>query len=281
MAKEDVVHQHTVPVCYLANFGVDGNKGRKSKIYFCNVVDRKYGLASVEKMPVENYFYDIEELGEDKQIIENLLVQVEGELATLLRKVLDSVIINKKERTENKIHLFDSDREQLSAQLAVQIARCRSFRDYLGNLYSQIKMKIKDFVELPEYTDEDIKRAHMRDMFTSQTSNFYANLFDDRHFLFLINHTNIPFITSDNPVITIDNRTAKEQLFSPVLKEITFFFPLSPYLAIEVFHKDILKEDLLCFDIYNEKIIASFNGNMVKNCTRFLFSNQNLKPNNK
>lgn len=281
MVKEEVVHQHTVPVCYLANFGVDGNKGRKSKIYFCNVVDRKYGLASVEKMPVENYFYDIEELGKDKQIIEKFLGQVEGDFAELLRKILGSVILDEKERAENKISLIDSERKQLSFQLAMQITRSKDFRNYFENFYLQLKSTFNGFVEIPEYTKDDFQRLHTTDILSFHSSNFYTNLLDDRHILFLINHTKVPFITSDNPVIEIDNRKVQEQPISPASKEITFFFPLSPDVAIEVFHKELLKDDLLCLDIYNERIIGAFNGNMINKASRFLFSNKNLNPNNK
>lgn len=278
MAKEEVVHQHTVPVCYLANFGVDGNKGRKSKIYFFNVVDRKYGLASVEKMPVENCFYDIEELGEDKQIIENLLGEVEGNFAELLRKILGSVIIDEKERTENKISLTDSERKQLSFQLAMQITRSRDFRNYFENFYLELKNSFNGFVEIPEYTKDDFQRWHTTDILSFRSSKFYTNLLDDRHVLLLINHTDVPFITSDNPVIEIDNRKVQDQPISPASKEITFFFPLSPDVAIEVFHKELLKEDLLCLDIYCEKIIATYNYNLINNATRFLFSDKNLNP---
>ncbi len=279
--KEDVVRQHTVPTCYLANFGVDGNQGRRTKIYFYNIVNKRYGLVSVEKMPVEKCFYDVEELGEDKQIIEKIFQQVEGDFATLLRKILDSIIIDEKERTENKINISDSDRKHFSFQLAMQITRSRAFREDFWEFYSQLKTKIRDYAELPEYTSEDIKRIHITDILTFKSSNFYANLFDDRYFLFLINHTGIPFITSDNPVITIDNRIVKERPISCVAKEITFFFPLSPYVAIEVFHKDVLKNDLLFLDVYDKKTISSFNDNMMKNCTLFLFSNKDLNPNSK
>ena len=68
--KDTVIHSHTVPVAYLANFGINGNEQRESRIYFYNVHENKTNQAKVGKFPVINHFYDINELGEQKQIIE-------------------------------------------------------------------------------------------------------------------------------------------------------------------------------------------------------------------
>ena len=64
---------------------------------------------------------------------------------------------------------------------------------------------------------------------------------------------------------------------SAVSPEVTYFVPLSPTVAVEIFHKDILKNDLAFFDIYQIKSIASYNKEIIKNCSRFLFSNKSFE----
>ncbi len=40
MAKE-YTKQHIVPACHIANFGTNGNEGRKSSIY-CHIKEKRY-----------------------------------------------------------------------------------------------------------------------------------------------------------------------------------------------------------------------------------------------
>lgn len=107
-------------------------------------------------------------------------------------------------------------------------------------------------------------------------SNFYANLFDDRHWVFLINHTDMPFLTSDNPVIMIDNRKEKSATLSPDSDKATFYFPISPTVAIEIYDKNVRKNDMGYFDIYLVENVEWYNTKIRENCTRFLFSNKDF-----
>ncbi|MBE6755387.1 MAG: DUF4238 domain-containing protein [Ruminococcaceae bacterium] len=134
--SNEVVYQHIVPVCYLANFGIDGNKKRDSMLYFYNVQENKCGSSKAEKFPVIKHFYDIEELGEQKQIIEKMFSQIEGELATLLEGLLNSIVIDPNQRNSAAVQV---DKGQLSAQFAMLITRTQVFRDYYKDIYLQIK----------------------------------------------------------------------------------------------------------------------------------------------
>ena len=138
MENKDVVkHSHTVPVAYLANFGIKGNEQRKSRVYFYNVQENKTDQATVEKFPVINHFYDINELGEQKQIIEKFFGdKIEGELAALLRDLLGTIIIDPRRRDGSSLQI---EKEQLSAQFALLKTRTEAFRDYYKEIYQQLK----------------------------------------------------------------------------------------------------------------------------------------------
>ena len=272
--KDTVIHSHTVPAAYLANFGINGNEQRESRIYFYNVHENKTDQAKVGKFPVINHFYDINELGEQKQIIEKFFGnKIEGELATLLRVLLGTIIIDPQRRDCSSLQI---EKEQLSAQFALLITRTEAFRDYYKDIYQQIKDGFP-YADIPQYLKTDFQRIHTSEILDFGMSNFYANLFSDWHWVFIINHTELPFITSDNPVIRIDHSKKTNEPISAVSPEVTYFVPLSPTVAVEIFHKDILKNDLAFFDIYQIKNIASYNKEIIKNCSRFLFSNKSFE----
>lgn len=272
--KDTVIHSHTVPVAYLANFGINGNEQRESRIYFYNVHENKTNQAKVGKFPVINHFYDINELGEQKQIIEKFFGnKIEGELATLLRVLLGTIIIDPQRRDCSSLQI---EKEQLSAQFALLITRTEAFRDYYKDIYQQIKDGFP-YADIPQYSKTDFQRIHTSEILDFGMNNFYANLFSDWHWVFIINHTELPFITSDNPVIRIDHSKKTNEPISAVSPEVTYFVPLSPTVAVEILHKDILKKDLVLFDVYQIKNVASYNKEIIKNCTRFLFSNKSFE----
>ena len=272
--KDTTKHSHTVPVAYLANFGIDGNKKRDSMFYFYNVQENKTDTEKAGNIPVINHFYDINELGEQKQIIEKFFGdKIEGELATLLRVLLGTIIIDPQRRDCSSLQL---EKEQLSAQFALLITRTEAFRDYYKDIYQQIKDGFP-YADIPQYSKTDFQRIHTSEILDFGMSNFYANLFSDWHWAFIINHTELPFITSDNPVIRIDHSKKTNEPISAASPEVTYFVPLSPTVAVEIFHKDILKNDLVFFDIYQIKNIASYNKEIIKNCSRFLFSNKSFE----
>ena len=272
--NNEVIYQHIVPVCYLANFGIDGNKKRDSMLYFYNVQENKCGSSKAEKFPVIKYFYDIEELGGQKQIIEKFFGnKIEGKLARLLRVLLGKIIIDPQRRDCSSLQI---EKEKLSAQFALLITRTEAFRDYYKDIYQQIKDGFP-YANIPQYSKTDFQRIHTSEILDFGMSNFYANLFSDWHWAFIINHTELPFITSDNPVIRIDHSKKTNEPISAASPEVTYFVPLSPTVAVEIFHKDILKNDLVFFDIYQIKNIAPYNKEIIKNCSRFLFSNKSFE----
>lgn len=273
--KNEVIHQHTVPVCYLANFGVQGNQGRNSSVFFVDKTSGKKGCSGVEAFPVEKRFYDLAGCDEHKQIIEKFFSMTEGELATLLRELILAVVNNPNERNVQQVLISAEQRNKIAAQIAMITTRTRAFREEYKSSYQQIKDGLP-FADIPQYEKADFQRLHNTEILSFGMSNFYANLFDDRNWVFLINHTSIPFITSDNPSIMIDNRKEKEFPISPVADEATWYFPISPTIAIEIYSKAVLKTNMSYFDVYQERNVKWYNRQIFDYCTRFAFSNKSF-----
>ena len=272
MNKKDYTRQHTVPACYLANFGVNGNKGRESLLYVYDVQDNKTGIDKVDNRPTSKNFYDVEELGEQKKLIEKFFGKIEGELATLLHDLLGSIAIDPQCRDTTSIQI---DKENLAAQFAMLITRTQAFRENFNSFHGHIKDGFP-YLNIPQLSKADLQHIHTSEILTFRMSNFYTNVFSDWHWCFIINHTSLPFFTSDNPVTKIIHGADMEAPISDASPEVTYFVPLSPTVAVEIFHKDILERDCSIFDVYKVENISPYNKEIIKNCTRFIFSNENF-----
>ena len=258
--------QHTVPVCYLANFGVDGNKGRDSLIYFFNVKTGVSGLRSINKFPLQKNFYDIPELDKKSQILEDLYCHVEGEYAGLLRNLLQEISPD----CSKHYAISAQEKEALSAQFAIQRVRVEYYRDFYKYIYQQLKEGFP-WADIPDYKKKEFRALHTQDLLNFGTANFYANMFADRDWMFLINCTELPFITSDNPVISITEKSDSMGI-SAVAPEVMYYIPLSPKLAVVMMHKELKKGDC-CWKIQSADFVRLLNRQLSEQCPLFLLSN--------
>lgn len=263
---KEKIHQHYVPVLYLKWFGINGIEGRKSQIYFYDKVQQKHGKIAADKIAYENNYYDIEN-EEHTKIIEDFFAMVESSLSPLFDRICKSVTaINSEER---KIHISEEDRKLLSVYVAFQKIRTPNFRGYLNECYETVKEVIPD--KSVEYDKKDIQRIHARIILKPEMSNYYANFLDDRNAVFILNTTETPFYTSDNPAFFFHRKSNSE--LDP---DTSLFFPLNPYVAVEFFHKNHKRRyDCECLVIkQNESAVAKmYNKYNLMQCSRFVFSN--------
>lgn len=258
--------QHTVPACYLANFGVDGNKGRDSTIYFLNIETGKWDVLSVDAILYQNHFYDIPELGENSQILEAVFCKVEGDYAELLRNLLRNISSN----SQKEYVIPAQEKEALSGQFAIQRVRGEYYRNFYKCIHKQLKEGLP-WADIPDYKKKEFQALHTQDLMNGRSVNFYANMFADRDWMFLINCTDLPFITSDNPIISINEKSDSKGIPASA-PEIMYYIPLSPKLAVVMVHKSLKKGDC-CWNIHSADFVKLLNKQLSKQCTRFLLSN--------
>lgn len=258
--------QHTVPACYLANFGIDGNKKRDSLIYFLNIESDKTGITKVSDIVYQNCFYDEPELGKNSQILEDVFCRIEGDYADLLRNLLQNISSdNLKEYV-----ISAREKEELSAQFAIQRVRTEEYRNFYKYIYKQLKEGLP-WADIPDYKKKEFRALHVQDLLNFKSANFYANMFTDRDWIFLVNCTDLPFITSDNPIICIEEKSDGKGL-SAASPKVMYYIPLSPKISVVMVHKDLNKGNC-CWNIRNADFVRLLNRQLYKQCTRFLLSN--------
>ncbi len=273
MAKK-YTKQHIVPACYIANFGINGNQGRKSKIYYYIAKKEISGCGVVNDFPLESNYYDIPKLGDNKKVIELLFQKIESGLSELIKELIGSIIIDRNNRTSLTVDYPLNMKQELSAQFAMQLLRTHFLRNHFKYIYDQLKADAPSWYPIPEYDKEDFKRLQNIQILSFRLANFYANMFDDKKWVILVNHTDLPFIISDNPLISINH--SKEKHLSAASDKLTYYIPISPTYAIEMYPKSAKCNDLFYFDLFNKRNIAIYNLYIEYGCTRMLFSNKDL-----
>lgn len=273
MKNNDYKKQHIVPVCYLANFSIDKDKGRKSRIFFYHKNDARAGQGILDNFPYENNFYDIPELGESIKVLEKFFCQIEGVYAKLLRSFIQAAILQKCDRDCNHIIIPKNVRDELAAQFAIQYLRTNYYRDYISNIFQQM-IDAFLYAEIPTPNKKYLRHLHTTELLSFKMANFFANLFDDRKWVVLVNHTNIPFWTSDNPIICINH---SKQLNLPAADcRLTYYIPISPEYAIEMYQRPVNFIDLMYFDIYNSNDIMFYNSHIKDKSQKLVFSNKDF-----
>lgn len=267
--------QHIVPVSYLQNWSTSKNQSRKkSKICAFDVNAGRSFITSVNKYPTEKYFYDIPELGERKQLLEKFFSIMEGQYAALHLKVLQCIENWQNKQNERRPIVPIEDRNELAALFAIQIVRTQAFRRSYQNFYRTMKEGFP-WADIPDYTSSDFQRLHTAEIISFNLANFYANLLSDRNWVILINNSDTSFFTSDNPGIFINHSENLSEPISPAAPQVTFYIPLSPKVAVELYHKSILELPEICIPINYSGIIRGYNKHLWNQCTRFMFSNKN------
>lgn len=85
------------------------------------------------------------------------------------------------------------------------------------------------------------------------------------HLTLLLNHTNIPFLASDQPIINI---LADYQSFTDEVSDLIFYYPISPKIAITVNDKNNFERYEL-----NESEVELFNQKLIAASYEYVFSN--------
>ncbi|MDE5830460.1 MAG: DUF4238 domain-containing protein [Clostridia bacterium] len=222
------------------------------------------GCGCAGDFPVESNYYDISELGENKKILEILFQKIETDLSSLLKELISSITFDKKNRNGGNVDYPLSKRQALSAQFAMQIQRTNLLRKQFEYIYEQLKSGTP-YGSIPDYNKNDFKRLQNIQILSFDLAHFYANMFNDKKWVVLVNHTELPFLTSDNPIIAINH--CKNEHISVASDDLTYYIPISPIFAIEMYPKSVKWNDLFYFDIFDVWSIAIYNLHIEQECS--------------
>ena len=270
-----VKNQHYVPRSYLKYFA-----NKKNKVYQINVYDKdndKYFSANIEGIASSRFFYDfpeleeikkdlmeemdeitanekITELGEiDEQPVEKHFSELEGEFHGLLNNLRSRFkLCPNPEEALFSINLIE--KFKLSHHLIYQLMRTRDFRDTYLDINQRFTQYLVD--ELAKNDLPDYKRGTIQvERNEKYDSLFHASfifgealpelaLTLNKHIWFVgINRTNIPFYTSDNPVVKYPHKHepfgSNSGIASPGVE---IAFPISEELIIIIRERSYFKE---------------------------------------
>lgn len=322
-----VKRQHYVPQFYLKQWH---NEKSNEQIYVYDKDTKKSYSTNIKGIASSNYFYDYPELTEeqkkefiekvnnskeitapekeqiikniDKQIIENLLSEIE----TINSTILNSIIMklnNIKALPINYFlhHNFINNEEiiDLSYFIALQYVRTEEMRivhNDMNKWFTKIMLdNLLQNIDKYEYDKEfikkmggieevnnfknnikngkiDIKNFEINIDETYNKINHLSSIFElaeeiskylmNYKWIILINNTFIPFITTDNPVIKKANLN---MLFSTGFssKGIEIYYPISPKYAISIWEPSYFKE--IAPDLFNQTILEIKESNVIHN----------------
>ncbi|RQO77801.1 hypothetical protein DBR40_07445 [Pedobacter sp. KBW01] len=273
-----VKRQHYVPLFYLKGFS-----NEQSQVCVFDKTDFHTYCTNPINIGVEGQFYDQEQIDHKfgKQFIEKTLGDTETSFSILLQNLIEGI-------ESRKIRAINEDTKlQICRYVALQAIRTKEQRQSMEQLFEMMKQKFQHSGWLSdEQIDQmgfNIGPAETRFIHNSQLlpyNKFAAELTGilmSHICLIFKNITDMPLITSDNPVAkksNLNNEARSNSGFRS--KGIEIMFPLSPGYLISFLERTHFK-DLEQYE--NEVLVLTapqhiihYNSFQVKGSYRRLFS---------
>lgn len=255
--------QHFVPKFYLKKFS-NNNDERSIGLYIKNQ-SKLVKCASIAGQSQKPYYY-----GEDGKI-ENLLMQIETPASRVFNRICETVALVKKPIDDyfRILHFTINLYFRNPIQSEILLVSDKGFNNHFE--------KYKSNPEIKKHLDNKLTTAQSI-LFSLTQSPRISRMCLDLSSKLIVNKTEIPFITSDNPVI-------KYNMFSDQFKNISagftshglqIFLPLTPSLILMFYDPKayLINEgdSILINDIIE---VEQLNILQVLNCHNCLYFNQN------
>lgn len=303
--SEKRIIEHYVPQCYLCHWGYQ--KKNQTYVYVYDKESRKSYPTNIKNIASERFFYDIDfskilsdekkqqifDEGidinklDDGQYIEHFLSEkVEGRFSAILKEKIDRIASMNAWEIKNCFAFSESEKADFSFHLALLMIRVKAMRRLLLETSNSIQSMLTDMgateQNINKYRiDESILPLIQAQMITdfekiSQFAIYYNNL----TWVLLINKTNIPFFTSDNPISRIAH---KYHYMIPLSgldsKGIEVYLPLSPNVLLLMYdgayHNYAVGTDRSIGVLDNTKFIRYYNHNTVMQSEKWIISPNN------
>ncbi len=223
----DTRRQHYVPQSYLKGF-----ENSSGNICCFDKVEKKSFQTNTRNIGQENWFYD----DEGEQETEEKLSELEGQFKPILEQILGK---------ENIDCLSQRQKETLADFLANQAVRTRERREHMKQTLKGLKEELEGenlqgameaFYKTLE--NEEIREDRSRDLQKEMLQNHIDEIKElllQHDWILLENNSDIPFWTSDNPVVMFNplNQPNRGNL-GFASKGIQIYFPLSPKFCLTV-----------------------------------------------
>lgn len=255
-------NQHYIPKFYLRNFSYNRND---AQIGVFNVNNEFFfQTAKLKTQGSKNFFY-----GHDG-IIEDKLSDVEGRLATTIRNIINTESLPRK--GDNNHYALLAFVGLTHLRNPVQIELLKQSRTAMRERFNEILPNENAENHIPEITHQEAVRLAL-----SGLQTVVENIMDLDYKL-LKNNTELPFITSDFPVVKYNRYLESKKWMHGKTgygnTGLQIFIPLNSKLTL-VFYDSMIykvgyKKREIC-DIENVKDIEQLNILQILNCFETLF----------
>ena len=251
---------HYVPRFYLKRFSKDG----KSICLFNLKSRKKIESANLKNQCYKKYFY-----GKDR-VFEYELSQIESTVANILKHIDQNELLPPPTSQE---YIF------LTLFLLIQHARTK----YATEALDEMTDKLMKHILHPEAEENGINLEELKiglnnvPQFSIATIAIIYPIILDLHYKFLINSTNVEFITSDNPVVLYNQFMSFRKYGSNTglaTKGLQIFFPIDPWKLILLYDSEVYKvgnDKEHTIEIINPKDIHQINKLQICSCLENIY----------
>lgn len=266
------IRQHTVPRLYLKNFDIDGIK----QLY---VLDKKWCKLykrGIKNISVINNFYTCN-IGENNNYEwENFYArEVESDFEKALSELISktsSVLV-----MEGASVLQEEVKRILAKGMVHQLYRGKIARQYENRRSNELLSKVikkgrdqfKNNKKVVTYLKNfQANENFFKEIYAQIATSGHENLdmfFLDRTWIVYKSNGDDIFITSDNPVMFMNNVTLNATPFQNSLLNPTtvIYFPISSYLMLALYHQDYMFKKMKKFAnkmiFANSRMVSTFN----------------------
>lgn len=271
--------QHTVPRLYLKNFDIDGIK----HLY---VLDKKWCKlykSGIKNISVINNFYTCN-IGENNNYEwENFYArEVEPDFEKALSELISktsSVLV-----MEGASVLQEEVKRILAKGMVHQLYRGKIARQYENRRSNELLPKVikkgrdqfKNNKKVVTYLKNfQANENFFKEIYAQIATSGHENLdmfFLDRTWIVYKSNGDDIFITSDNPVMFMNNVTLNATPFQNSLLNPTtvIYFPISSYLMLALYHQDYMFKKMKKFAnkmiFANSRMVSTFNKKQLEQC---------------
>lgn len=295
---QDKKNQHYVPQGYLKFFS-----NGKETINAFDKINNKSFSPNIRNIASENYFYDLpywfEKVLDQKvkqqspQFLENIFSKIEGEAIEVLKDIICLIEKGnfKSFKEEEKVIIADF--------IFLQYSRTKQSRKDIGQLMQEVHRELghslieknfpideypKEIYPTVSIAEDGIKDFHLASLFMSIADrNLRSELYKSFFPIILKNETQIPFITSDHPIVIFPHKKSPVGSISALyLEGNEIIYPISSkYLVIYLENNHFAKINLkgqigkkkkYIISTDNKVHIDFYNFLQVKYSNRFVFS---------
>lgn len=226
-------------------------------------------------------------LRKTKYIEKEFFAEIEGLYSELLQRIINKSYDGNQWVLNNCFAFSEEEKLILSLFIAIQIIRTKVFRDILGDsiekmyqtLLYKMQMNREDALEKEEIkveVDKDfVKLQHSSMILNDRSTVEMAEILSKHIWIMYVNKTEMPFYTSDCPVINIPHKFDEYVSYGGVKSEgIEIAFPISSKLLLAMYDENYYKtilEDRKFICLKDQSQIEYYNYMQLINSDRCIF----------